>query len=324
MTKKRILIVDDQRSNIDLLKDVLSDYDRMAAFSGKQALTAVNREPKPDLILLDVMMPDMDGYDVCQQIKANDETKHIPIIFVTAKDREEDETKGFAMGAVDYITKPISRPVVQARVKTHLQLRSAYQSLKENNDTLTQKESYIRSLIDQSLEIIVSLDADSNVVEFNQSAETAFGMSANEIRGTPMRGLFQNEIKFDFLQGLLFGKGSFTGELEMRHKEGKTFPAYLKFGLLRDVKGEIVGATGSLRDMSREKLLARMLQNKRDTDNTRKVLTTVNDQVRNGLNALMLLRTTADEKTSRDQESLDSFDQGIRMITQFLDKISNQ
>jgi putative two-component system response regulator len=121
---KTILVVDDMPDNIRLLKDVLTDkgFQVRAATNGEKALKLARTEPKPDLILLDVMMPEMDGYEVCQRLKAEPSTAHIPVIFVTANGETEDETRGFECGAVDYIIKPISPPIVLARVQTHLSL----------------------------------------------------------------------------------------------------------------------------------------------------------------------------------------------------------
>ena len=130
-SKQKILIVDDERLNINVLHDLLkNDYKTMAAISGKQALKAAESANPPDLILLDIMMPEMDGYEVCRTLKLNDKTKDIPIIFVTAMGQTSDETKGLEYGAVDYLTKPISGPIVHARVKAHLELKQQRDELK--------------------------------------------------------------------------------------------------------------------------------------------------------------------------------------------------
>lgn len=124
-TKQSVLLVDDEPTNLRVLRTVLQDHYRLLfAKSGEEALQLVLREI-PDLILLDVMMPGLTGFDVCARLKANPQTSSIPVIFVTALKDEMDETKGFEVGAVDYITKPISPAVVRARVKTHLSLVQA-------------------------------------------------------------------------------------------------------------------------------------------------------------------------------------------------------
>jgi diguanylate cyclase (GGDEF)-like protein len=119
-----VLVVDDERLNIDVLVDSLrADYKIKVAKNGEQALKAAHTEPIPDLILLDIMMPELDGYEVCRRLKEDDLTRKIPVIFVSAKGLVEDVTKGFEVGAVDYITKPFHIAVVQARVRTHLRLK---------------------------------------------------------------------------------------------------------------------------------------------------------------------------------------------------------
>lgn len=122
--KPKVLIVDDTPENIQVLIEALKDkYTIVAAINGEKALKMAVAEPRPDLILLDITMPGMDGYEVCRRLKADEQVQHIPIIFVTAKTEVEDETLGFELGAVDYITKPFSIPVVRARVKAHLELK---------------------------------------------------------------------------------------------------------------------------------------------------------------------------------------------------------
>ncbi len=121
--KQLVLIVDDTPENIEVLVNVLrDDYEIKAALNGEKALKIAASNPRPDMILLDIMMPGMDGYDVCEALKASPITSDIPVIFVTAKHEVSDEEHGFALGAVDYITKPISPSIVQARVKTQLAL----------------------------------------------------------------------------------------------------------------------------------------------------------------------------------------------------------
>ncbi len=130
MKKQNILIVDDMTSNIEVLNGVLgSDYEIMFATSGKEALEMASSHI-PDLILLDIVMPDMDGYEVCARLKADAVTRDIPIIFVTAKDQEEDESKGLNAGVIDYITKPIRPSIVRARIRNHLELKRYRDSLK--------------------------------------------------------------------------------------------------------------------------------------------------------------------------------------------------
>jgi signal transduction histidine kinase len=162
-TNKRILIVDDERLNVNILTHMLrEEYTIMAAINGKQALKAATSELRPDLVLLDVMMPEMDGYEVCRQLKANPKTADIPVIFVTALGLEQNETQGFEAGAVDYITKPIIPAVVLARIRTHLALEDTLRDLK------TQKK------------IVES--RNSELDEMNQIKNKFIGMAAHDLR----------------------------------------------------------------------------------------------------------------------------------------------
>ncbi len=127
-----ILIVDDVPENIDVLSGILgSEYRVKAALNGEKALRIAASGCSPDLILLDIMMPGMDGYQVCQKLKAEKGTQNIPVMFVTALGEVEDEQKGLELGAVDYITKPISPPIVKARVHNHLILKKHQDQLEE-------------------------------------------------------------------------------------------------------------------------------------------------------------------------------------------------
>jgi putative two-component system response regulator len=124
--KHTVLVVDDSKESLQVLNEVLGDRHQVRlASNGEQALRAANQAPKPDVILLDIMMPGMDGYEVCRQLKSNSVTADIPVIFLTGKTRVEDAQRGFDLGCVDYITKPILPPIVIARVRTHVALKLA-------------------------------------------------------------------------------------------------------------------------------------------------------------------------------------------------------
>lgn len=122
--KSLILAVDDKPQNLQFLGKLMADngYDVGVAQNGHQALEFVKKN-SPDLVLLDIMMPDMDGYEVCRQLKSNLSTRHIPIIFVTAKTDSEDIVKGFEAGSVDYVTKPFNSAELLARIATHIEIK---------------------------------------------------------------------------------------------------------------------------------------------------------------------------------------------------------
>lgn len=135
--KKTILIVDDNPQGIDIIGEILKPYyRRQVALSGEKALAIAASDLRPDLILLDIIMPGLDGYEVCRRLKADEKTRDIPIIFITAKDKIEDEARGLKIGAVDYITKPVEEEILLARVKTHLELKKAREDLQKQNEIL--------------------------------------------------------------------------------------------------------------------------------------------------------------------------------------------
>jgi two-component system, sensor histidine kinase and response regulator len=147
MKRQIVMIVDDTPTNIELLSECLGDdYELVFATSGADALELI-RADKPDLLLLDVMMPGMDGYQLCSLLKGDPATRDIPVIFVTAMCQEEDEIRGLELGAIDYVTKPISPHIVRARVKNHLELKR-YRDLLENLTLAADraKKEFLRSI----------------------------------------------------------------------------------------------------------------------------------------------------------------------------------
>ncbi|MBF0195365.1 MAG: response regulator [Magnetococcales bacterium] len=142
-----ILAVDDVPENLDVIKGILvPEYRVKSAINGMIALKIAKKQP-PDLILLDIMMPDMDGYEVCKELKEHDTTKDIPIIFVTAMDGESDEIKGFALGAVDYVTKPISQSILKARVSSQIALVQAQRELQIKNNYLQFERDLVENIV---------------------------------------------------------------------------------------------------------------------------------------------------------------------------------
>jgi len=139
-SKPKLLIVDDETLYINILVDLLKDdYKTVVAKNGAQALKRVADDPLPDLVLLDILMPDMDGYEVCRLLKDNPRTQNIPVIFLTVKSEVSDEVRGFELGAVDYIAKPMSPPIVRARVRSQLELHKAQQQLEKYSESLEQR-----------------------------------------------------------------------------------------------------------------------------------------------------------------------------------------
>lgn len=172
-----VLVVDDTPDNLLLMSELLRDRYRVKiANHGEKALAIARAEHRPDLILLDVMMPGLDGHEVCRRLKADPATRDVPVIFLTAKSDVADETRGLALGAVDYITKPISPPIVMARVRTHLQLKASA-------DFLRDKADYLEAEVARRSEELAAIQ-DVTILAMASLAETRDSDTGNHIRRT--------------------------------------------------------------------------------------------------------------------------------------------
>ena len=177
IARKTILVVDDTPDILKLMSDLLRDTYRVKlANSGEKALKAVEGDNPPDLILLDIMMPGMSGYEVFQKLKANSTTHHIPVIFLTAMESIEDEQKGLQMGASDYITKPISPPIMLARVKTQLENKAAADFLRNQAD-------FLNAEVQRQTQMLSAVQ-DATVQAMASLAETRDSDTGNHIRRT--------------------------------------------------------------------------------------------------------------------------------------------
>ena len=191
-TRPSVLVVDDTPENITLMAGLLRDLYRVkVATSGEKALRIAAEDPPPDLILLDIMMPHMDGYEVCRRIKADERTRGIPVIFLTAKATVEDERIGLELGAVDYITKPISPPIVLARIRTHLDLKAAADFLRNKNAILevevARRTREIAAIQDVTVTALASLAETRDVDTGNHILRTQHYVKAlaEELSGHP-------------------------------------------------------------------------------------------------------------------------------------------
>jgi len=172
-----ILVVDDTPENLALMSGLLQDlYQVRVAPSGARALKIAQSERPPDLILLDIMMPEMDGYAVCVALKADARTRHIPVIFLTAMSEEADEEMGLGLGAVDYVTKPVSPPILLARVKSHLALKAAA-------DFLRDKSAYLAQEVARRTQEVRDVQ-DATVLMLSSLAETRDNETGNHILRT--------------------------------------------------------------------------------------------------------------------------------------------
>ncbi len=174
-----VLVVDDTPTNLTLMGSLLqAQYRVKVANNGEKALAIVASDDPPDLVLLDVMMPDLDGYEVCRRMKASPSTRHIPVIFLTARAESTDEAQGFTVGAVDYITKPISPPVVRARVRTHV-------ALKRQADLLRAQRTLLRHEVELRTRELQTIQ-DVTIYAMASLAETRDSETGNHVRRTQL------------------------------------------------------------------------------------------------------------------------------------------
>lgn len=245
--KPVVLVVDDTPENGQLMQAILrsANYRVALASDGPTALRMVKASP-PDLILLDVRMPGMDGYAVCGELKAHAATRDIPVIFVTGLHDVADEARGFALGAVDYIHKPISVPVVLARARAHLALYGQRKSL----------EGMFRDVVELAPDAFVLTDAKGTIVQVNARAERLFGYRREELLGLPVEVLVPprlrsgdedrrgNDIEPFFSQKL-------GAEVLCLRKDGTEFSAEINRSPLQTHQGQLLMAV--VRDVSERK-----------------------------------------------------------------------
>lgn len=177
LKRPTIMVVDDTPDNLSLMSGLLRDHYRVqVANSGEKALKLLQAGPLPDLILLDIMMPGMSGYEVCEALKADATTREIPIIFLTAMTATQEEKKGLELGAVDFITKPVNPPIVLARVATHLKVKAA-------SDFLRDKNVYLETEVRHRTEEVTAIQ-DVTILAMASLAETRDNETGNHIRRT--------------------------------------------------------------------------------------------------------------------------------------------
>ena len=175
--KATILVIDDTPDNLNLMSGLLKDeYKVKVANNGARGFKIAQGDPPPDLILLDIMMPGMDGYEVCERLKHEPCSRDIPVIFLTSKVEVKDEQHGLELGAVDYITKPVSPPIVLARIKNHLALKTVA-------DFLRNKNEFLEKEVQKRTEEVMSLQ-DVTILVVTSLAETRDLETANHIRRT--------------------------------------------------------------------------------------------------------------------------------------------
>ncbi|MFQ4146741.1 response regulator [Chlorogloeopsis sp. ULAP02] len=233
-----ILIVDDIPSNLEILFDFLADagFTVLVAEDGESAIARAEYAP-PDLILLDVLMPEMDGFETCRLLKANERTKDIPIIFMTALAETVDKVKGLSLGAVDYITKPLQHEEVLARIELHLKLRNLTKTLLEQNLQICEQAA----LLDITTDAIIVKDLDNQIYFWNKGAESLYGWKPQEAIGKKVNQLLYRAETTSQLQNIyksLAENGFWQGELQQVTKQGQGIIVASRWTLMSDQDGK--------------------------------------------------------------------------------------
>lgn len=277
-----ILIVDDLPDNLRLLRDTLSEegYKIRSATTGAMALRAA-QSPLTELILLDIKLPDLDGYEVCKQLKSDVRTANIPVIFLSALNETFNKVQGFAVGGVDYISKPFQVEEVLARVATHLTVRRLQQSLEEQNLLLIAEieenqrlkdiffaEKELAQVTLQSIgDAVITTDDRGNIKYFNPVAEKLTGWKAEEAEGLPLSEVFliinevtrkpaDNPIHKALSEGEVVGLANHTILIA---RDGKEYAIEDSAAPIRDRQGQIIGAIIVFHDVTESRYLTRQL-----------------------------------------------------------------
>ena len=287
MEKPYILIVDDAQANIKVLGEALpDDYRVRFALNGPEALAMAASATPPDLILLDIMMPEMDGHEVCRRLKANEETKDIPVIFLTAKMGVDDEIVGFDLGAVDYITKPFNPKTVRSRVKTHIELkehrdrldelvqvrtrelteanrslhqeikisREANQALKKSEEALRKSEERYRRIFENIQDVYYEASPDGVILEVSPSIGNISQYKRESLIGMSLSDIYTDPKERDRFMKIIIEKGRIDDfELSLTDKDGSIHPCSITTLLVKDERGNPVKLVGSIRDVSERK-----------------------------------------------------------------------
>jgi two-component system, cell cycle sensor histidine kinase and response regulator CckA len=256
--KPVVLIVDDNPANLRSLGDMLeADYEVRVANSGPTALESINASA-PDLILLDAMMPGMDGYEVCRWLKVNPDFQMIPVIFISALGESEPKIRAFREGAVDYITKPFYAEEVEARVRTHIKL-SKLEDLKREITERKRGEEKIRAqaeLLDLAQDAIAARDMEGRVQYWNKSCERLTGWSAVEAIGRPIIELLKPDLaRYEESMRVLMKEGHCEEESTATGKDGRSFTVMSRWTLVRDEQGKPKSVLSINTDITEQKKL---------------------------------------------------------------------
>ncbi|MDX2097083.1 MAG: adenylate/guanylate cyclase domain-containing protein [Leptolyngbyaceae cyanobacterium bins.59] len=275
-----LLIVDDTPDNLRFLSGILSqqNYDVRTVISGRMALTVAQTAP-PELILLDICMPDMDGYEVCEKLKANPETSHIPVIFLSALDEVTDKLKAFEVGAVDFITKPFQATEVLARVATHVRLQRLQQQLRSQNSLLREEviarkqlEDQYRNIFNNCLEGIFQVTLEGKYLKANPALAQIYGYDSPEDLINTVQDIGQQVYvrsgRREEINAYLQMDGQASGfESEVYRKDGTIIWVSETIRMVRDSQGRLLYYEGTVQDITeRKRNLEELRQQRREAE----------------------------------------------------------
>lgn len=347
-----VMIVDDTPANLKLLSEILAPYYTIRpASSGTLALQSLEYAT-PDLILLDIRMPDLDGFSVCTELKANGSTCDIPVIFISALDDVTDKVKGLSLGAVDYITKPFQSEEVLARVNTHLTLHRLKKQLELRNqelnreiivrkkveDELRRYQSHLEELVvertgelrkseEQYRSLVNNLntgvfrfipDNKGSWIWVNPAFINMFGyISSEEVLHIPVAQFFQSTLAYKNILSAFYESGLFKNkEISSKKKDGSIIWISVTAQAKCDSSGNVTWIDGICDDITEKKIREEEIKKAIDQINKNMhTLAILNDQIRNPLTVIACYTADIDEKVA------DNIEKQITIIDQIVDKL---
>ncbi|MDD4914184.1 MAG: diguanylate cyclase [Methylococcales bacterium] len=248
----KILAIDDVPANLYLLGLALQDeYQFKMATSGAQGLQMANEDP-PDLILLDIMMPDMDGFEICRRLKNDSKLQDIPVVFVTALSEQSAEAKGLALGAADYLCKPVNLEIARIRIRNLLEREALRRELKQQ----VHQQNMIASVFDHIHDGIVISDACNNIIDINEAFTRITGYEREDVLGKNPRLLKSGRQSDEFYKSMwhsLLTKNHWTGQIWNRNKNGEIYAALTSISAVRDAQQNIQHFIGLFTDITQLK-----------------------------------------------------------------------
>jgi len=269
----KILAVDDDEYNINVLEEILSDkYDLTTVLSGGEALEILKNEP-PDLILLDIMMPEIDGFEVCKQVRKNTDLSTIKIILLSAKTSLDDKLEGYKLGANDYLTKPFDEEELAAKIKVYATLKNEEDRRKAAESKLAENEARYRTILENVENGYFEVNLDGKLTFFNKAFSKIIGYSEDELFRMDSYFFMEKICCFndqEMIDELKSGKRTIVKvpESELKKKDGTLSIVQASTTLAKDIKGQVIGLRGIVYDITMQKLQEKELKNANEETQT--------------------------------------------------------